>query len=283
MIPLVRRASPESQILFDNHNAEAALQLRAFLTDLRQPSRWPVALYSLVQAHRLRRYEAWACHAANWLTLVSEADHDALRPLLSHKRVSVIPNCIDVAQYQIEQDKAAPCFDVVFSGKMDYRPNVDAVLWFAREIWPRILEERPHTTWAIVGQKPDRRLAPLKNARGVTVTGRVEGIQPYLAGAKVVVLPLRMGSGTRLKMIEAMAAGKAIVSTRLGAEGFALVDNEHLLLADSPAAFAAAVIRLLQQPAMRAHLASAAAQFALAYDWRRVTPRFEEVYAHLIG
>lgn len=283
-IPLIRQLSPQSKVVFDDHNAEAALQHRAFRTDLGEPRRWPVAAYSFIQTRRLRRFEAKVCRAADAVIAVSEADAQKLRELVQGLAVTVIPNAIDVGEYapppagEKALETKGPRFDVVFSGKMDYRPNVDAVLWFGREIWPEILAARPGTTWAIVGQKPHARLDRLRELEGVTVTGRVPEIHPYLAGASVYVLPFRMGSGTRLKLIEAMAAGKALVSTPLGAEGFPVSDSEQLLLAENPGRFAAAVVGLLADPARREELGAAARRFAARYDWRKVVPRFEEVY-----
>ncbi len=277
-IPAIRQSSPRSRILFDNHNAETALQRRAFLTDLRQPARWGAALYSAIQTARLRRFETWACRQADRVAAVSEADRDALQALVPSQSVAVIPNCIDVSEYQMPPDGLYPTFDLLFSGKMDYRPNVDAMLWFVEQIWPRIREARPQATLAIVGQKPHPRLEPLYHMPGITMTGWVESVQPYLAGASVYIMPFRMGSGTRLKLIEAMAAAKAIVSTPMGAEGFPVIHNEHLMLAATPNEFATAVLTLLTQPPRRQKLGASARHFAQQYDWRQVVQRFETVY-----
>lgn len=279
---VIREASPASKIVFDDHNAEAALQARAFQTDLEEPRRWPLAAYSWIQSGRLRWYEAKACRMADAVTAVSEADAQMLRALVPGLEVTVIANSIDVADYGGAPEGEVPRFDLVFSGKMDYRPNVDAMMWFGREIWPRIVAARPGTTWAIVGQKPHPRLAWLAEEEGVTVTGRVEAIQPYLAGAAVYVMPLRMGSGTRLKLIEAMASGNAVVSTPLGAEGFPISDSE-VVLAEGAEAFAEAVVELLGDPARRARLGLAAQAFAAQYDWRRVVPAFERVYREMVA
>jgi polysaccharide biosynthesis protein PslH len=281
-IEIVRQASPRSKIVFDDHNAETELQRRNMQTDLALPRRWPAAAYSAVQVGRLRRFEAWACGAADWVTAVSAADQSHLQALIAPATtpISVIPNCLDVAQYRLDGETAVP-FDVVFSGKMDYRPNVDAALWFADEVWPRILAQRPSATWAIVGQKPHPRLARLRDLPGVTVTGWVARVQPYLAGAGVVALPFRIGSGTRLKLIEAMAAGKALVSTPIGAEGFPVQHGREIVLAEGGAALATAVLHLLDNAEERARLGQAAQQFAQRYDWRVVVPQFETIYEQL--
>ena len=277
VIPEIRLLSPDSLILFDDHNAETALQRRAFRTDLRHPRRWPAALYSLIQARRLANYERMVCQAADRVVAVSEPDAVLLNQLAGVD-VTVIPNCIDVTAYQVTSSQRPWDYDLVFTGKMDYRPNVDAMVWFVQAIWPLIRSRRPQTTLAIVGKNPHERLVPLRRLPGITVTGWVEQVQPYLAGARLFIMPFRVGSGTRLKLIEAMAAGVAIVSTKQGAEGFPVQDDNELRLADDPAAFADIVIRLLNQPGERQRLGRSAAAFAQQYDWREVVPRFLPLY-----
>ena len=280
-LPVIRQGSPRSKIVFDDHNAETELQRRNFLTDLRQPRRWVAAAYSAEQVRRLRKFERWVCQQADWVTAVSHPDKVHLEKLTGAKTpITVIPNNLDVTQFQLEEANVIPS-DIVFSGKMDYRPNVDAVLWFADEVLPIVRKERPSTTFTIVGQKPHARLERLKNEPGITLTGWVERVEPYLAGANVFVMPFRIGSGTRLKLIEAMAAGKAMVSTAVGAEGFPVEHNRELLLVDEAAGFATAVLHLLTHPDERQRLGQAAQQFARQYDWRVVVPRFLEIYRSL--
>jgi glycosyltransferase involved in cell wall biosynthesis len=285
-IRFIRVVSPYSKIVFDNHNAETELQRRTFLADLSQPHRWLAAGYSWLQISRLRRFERWACRQADWITAVSENDRQHLENISrSHNRhvpITVVPNCLDVQQYQNLPLPGASChYDLLFSGKMDYRPNVDAVLWFADHIWPFVRRQRPSTTWAVVGQKPHPRLDRLYSVDGITITGWVESIQPYLAGATVYIMPFRIGSGTRLKLIEAMAAGKAITSTPIGAEGFPVQHNQELLLAKTAGEFASTLLFLLAHPEERQRLGAAARQFAWQYDWRRVIPKFDEIYRNL--
>ncbi len=285
-ISIVRAVSPSSKIVFDNHNAETELQRRAMETDARNPRRWVAAAYSFVQVQRLARFERWACRESDAVTVVSEDDRDALLGLLNDvrgtefgERISVVPNSIDTdayAHYTGELER----FDVVFMGKMDYRPNIDAALYFTDEIWPFIRSKHPDATFAIVGQKPHARLERLRDVAGVTITGWVDSVQPYLHGCRVFVMPLRMGSGTRLKLIEAMAAGKPIVSTTIGAAGFPIVDGRQLLLGDTPDAFAGAVNAVLSDQHHQ-HLTRFSAEFAQNYDWRTVVPRFFAVYDQL--
>ncbi len=284
-MPLIRETAPGTRIVLDCHNAETELQRRALRADRRQPRRWPAAVYSAAQVGRLARFEREALRAADAIIAVSEEDRRQLMALAEPaKPIAVIPNVVAVDDYQWAgpvPDEAR--FDIVFTGKMDYRPNVDGVLWFAEAIWPLVRQARPATTWAIVGQRPHTRLAALGDAPGITLTGRVDQVQPYLAGAGVYVLPLRIGSGTRLKLIEAMAAGCAVVSTTIGAEGFALESGREAIVADTPEAFAAAVRALLDDPARRVALGEQARVFAAQYDWQRVGPLLDGVYDELLA
>ncbi len=150
---------------------------------------------------------------------------------------------------------------------------------FLRVVLPRIHAEEPDARFLIVGQNPHARLGALAGDPAVKLTGRVPDVRPYMAAAAVYVVPMRIGGGTRLKVLEAMAMGKAIVSTSLGCEGYPVRDGVELLIADSPAEFARAVVALLRDPARRLQLGRAAREFALSrYDWRAIVPRLEAAY-----
>jgi polysaccharide biosynthesis protein PslH len=274
----VKETSPDSRLIFDNHNAETELQQRNLEIDRAILRRWLAALYSWVQVSRLARFEWWALETADATAAVSDADRAHLQKLAPDATIATIPNCIDVTAYADDEPEESIAFDLMFSGKMDYRPNIDAVLWFAEAVWPRIKAERPETTWAIVGQKPHERLTHVQDMEGVTVTGWVESIRPYLHGASLFIMPFRIGSGTRLKLIEAMAAGKAVVSTPVGAEGFPVTHQQELWLAEEAEEMATAVLQLLEDPQTRTRLGQQARQFAQQYDWRVVVPRFESLY-----
>lgn len=167
---------------------------------------------------------------------------------------------------------------LVFSGTMDFRPNVDAALWFALEVLPLVRQEEPDAHFVIVGQKPHRRLDVLRDRADVMLTGTVEDTRPYIAGAAIYVVPLRMGGGTRFKILEAAAMSRAIVSTSLGCEGFPVENGRELVIADSPRQFADAVVALLRDSSRRAELGAAARAFVQAYDWKNIIPRLEAVY-----
>jgi sugar transferase (PEP-CTERM/EpsH1 system associated) len=281
-ISTIREAGPNVLLIFDDHNCEYLLQKRTFLTDLRIPARWPAAAYSFVQWLRLRRYEARACRHADRVIAVSKADAAALHRLVPGVRVTVAPNGIDTRAYrpEISDHKTQISKNgLVFTGTMDFRPNVDAVLWFAREVLPRVRARVPDAHFSAVGQRPHRRLAVVREDPAVTMTGFVEDTRPYIANSAVYVVPLRMGGGTRFKILEAMAMGKPVVSTRLGAEGFPVTHGQELLLADEPEVFADAVVSLLRSVERREALGRAGRAFVEArYDWRAIVPLVEATY-----
>jgi len=275
-------AQPRPLVVFDNLNCEYLLQRRAFLTDLRAPAHWPGALYSFVQWRRLRRYEAQVCRRADKVLAVSEADAVALQDLVPGLDVTVVPNGVDTQAYRAESPSAElqiPQNALVFTGTMDFRPNVDAMLWFARRVLPLVRAQVSQARLFVVGQRPHRRLDKLRRDPAVVLTGWVEDVRPYIAQASVYVAPLRIGGGTRLKLLEAMAMDKAVVATRLGAEGYPVRDGHELMLADAAGDFAAAVVELLRAPERRAKLGRAARAFVEQwYDWHAIVPRVEAVY-----
>ena len=281
MAPCLPQKCP-SRLIFDDHNAEYLLQKRAFLTDVRRPQRWPAAAYSFVQWQKLARYERRVCRAADAVVAVSEADRQALQCLLPGLEVTVVPNGVDLEFYRPGVVPPAPEMgphSLVFTGKMDYRPNVDAVLWFAEAVLPLILAQLPEAHFYAVGQQPHSRLARLAGHPAITLTGRVPDTRPYIAGAGAYVVPLRIGGGTRLKVLEAMAMGQAIVSTRLGCDGFPFQDGREACLADEPAAFAAAVVAVLQDRELAVRLGQTARACVEAnYGWDAIVPLMENTY-----
>ena len=280
----IRSGDQSPLLVYDDHNAEYVLQQRAFETDARQPGRWIPAAYSFIQWQRLRGYERRACETADRVVAVSETDAGVLRDLVPQLEPEVVPNGVDMALCTEEVPPLAEGMgpsegDLVFTAKMDFRPNVDAVQWFAQEILPMILEEAPDTRFWVVGKDPHPRLAPLAKNPAIVMTGWVDDVRPFIAGAGVYVVPLRMGGGTRLKVLEAMAMGKAIVSTTVGSEGFEVTSGRELVLGDTPAQFAAAVVGLLRDPQRREELGKVARDFAASgYDWLIVVPMLERVY-----
>jgi glycosyltransferase involved in cell wall biosynthesis len=272
-------------LVFDDHNAEYLLQRRAAQTDLKRSRGWAAGLYSVIQQGRLRHFEARAMAIADLTLCVSEADAAALQPLAPQRPLIIAPNGVDATYYSPEGiPRERPRFDVIFSGTLDYRPNVDAVNWFAGEVWPLLKaaqdprRERP-LRLALVGRNPLHEVTRLVQQPGITVTGSVADDRPYFAGATVYVLPMRYGGGVRLKLLNALAMGCAVVSTTAGAEGLSVRHEEHLLLADSAADFAAAVGRLIDDDALRARLGAAGRAFVRDnYDWASIAARIVAGY-----
>lgn len=276
-----------ARVVFDDHNCEYLLQQRAFETDIRRPRRLHAALYSFVQARRLRAFERRVIARADATLCVSEQDQRLLAALAPGRAPDVIYNGIDVASYaridEADRRVQAVIPQIVYTGKMDFRPNIDAALWFAREIFPRVLAGQPKARFVIVGQKPGPRLDPLRAHPNIDITGAVDDIRPSIHAATVYVAPLLAGGGTRFKLLEAMAMRKAIVSTPLGAEGFDVTSGREMMLAAEPGAFAEAVLALLGDPSRRATMGAAAHAFvSAAYDWRAIVPRLEAVYARIM-
>ncbi len=264
------------RVAFDDHNCEYLLQKRAFLADRPHPRRWIGAAYSLVQWRRLRRYEAEICRRADLVVAVSQADAAALQRIAPDVEPLVLPNGLHVSKYADFDGRAElkqPAF--VFTGTMDFRPNVDGVLWFAREVWPHVRAALPAAHAYVVGRRPHDRLTPLRDEPGVVITGSVPDTRPYINAATVYVVPLRVGGGTRFKILEAAAMRKPIVSTTLGAEGFPEA-GAALTLTDEPAAFADACVHLARDAVARRRAAQRAIDFVGAYDWDALIPALSE-------
>ncbi len=268
------------RIAFDDHNCEYLLQQRAARSDWHKPSRWLSALYSSIQWRRLRSYEAKMCEHADVVIAVSAADVAALRVVVPTLDPLLIPNGIDVSAYAgfeeaPDRSEAVPLAlnqpAFVFTGTMDFRPNVDGVLWFANDVWPQIRDALPEAHFYVVGRRPHPRLEALRKRPGITITGSLPDTRPHIRAATVYVVPLLVGGGTRLKLLESTAMGKAVVATSLAAEGF-IEPERAMILADTPTVFAEACIRLARDPDACAAWGARAHTYAEAYDWSRLLP-----------
>jgi sugar transferase (PEP-CTERM/EpsH1 system associated) len=285
-------AAPQRPLLvFDDHNCEYLLQKRNALTDLRQPTRWLAAAYSVVQWQKLLRYETQICQRADVVLAVSVADKAALAALTPGVALTVISNGIDLEDYQPVATDATPVrppFALVFTGKMDYRPNIDAALWFGQHVLPLVRGQEPHVVFQIVGMNPHPRLDVLRGSPAIEITGAVPDAKPFIEGATVYVVPMRVGGGTRLKVLEAFACGRAVVSTGLGVEGIPVQNGRELLVADTPATFAQAVVHLLSDAQGGGQQARQLGQAARAlveqhYSWSQIIPRLEQVYVEALA
>jgi polysaccharide biosynthesis protein PslH len=195
----------------------------------------------------------------------------------------VVPNGVDTDYYRRERANGAPRANLLFTGTMDFRPNVDAVRWFASDILPRLSFQRRDVKLYVVGRAPSRPVLRLAGkSRDVVVTGAVEDVRPYFRQSSVFVVPMRMGGGVRLKLLEALAMGLPVVSTAMGAEGTGLVGGRDVLLADNPERFAREVLRLLEDPQLRDRLAVEGRRVAEErFDWTKVTLPLLRFYEEL--
>ena len=255
------------------HNVESEIWRRHAETQTGALGR---LLYGM-QYRRMLRYEHRTLARFDGVLAVSEADRETMRRLYPDAirgPVHVVPTGVDTEYYTpAARVNPAPGENrsMVFTGSMDWLPNEDAMLFFCREILPLIRREEPKATLSVVGRTPTAAVTALAKQPGVIVTGRVDDVRPYVRDAAVYLVPLRIGGGTRLKIFEAMAMAKAIVSTKVGAEGLPVTDGEHVWLADEPQAFARAVVSLMRDEDRRRQLEEAARKLVLErYDWSAV-------------
>ncbi len=296
-----RAAGRRPALVLDQFNAEYLLQKRAALTALAALARPPSSaaglrasarnlagtLYSSAQWAKLAAYERRVLRAVDAAVAVSEQDARALRRLAPEVRLAIAPNGVDTAHFS-RPGLAALTFGgptLVFSGTLDYRPNLDALAWFVAEVLPRIRAARPDVRLVAVGKRPAPELRQMAARGELVLTGEVADARPFIAGADVYVVPMRIGGGIRLKLLEALSLEAPTVSTSLGAEGVeGLRHAEHCLLADTPAAFAEAVLRLLDDREYARRLGAAGRSLVRArYDWSAIVPRLEALYSDLAG
>jgi len=257
-------------VLFE-HNVEYMIWKRLHEVET-QP--WRRALLAL-EWRKMRQYEAKACARADLTVAVSEADRALLADNALGADIRAIGTGVDTAYFHPNGAVETPA-TLVFTGSMDWYPNEDAILYFIAEILPQLRREVPGLSLAVVGRDPSDRLRAACAGVGVHVTGTVADVRPYVAEAAVYVVPLRIGGGTRLKIFEALAMGKAVVSTAVGAEGLPIVPGQHFLQAETPADFAQAVIGLLKDTGRRRSLGAAGRRLVEErYSWTQVTRQFE--------
>lgn len=257
------------------HNAESVLWAR-YLAHERNPL---TRLYVCLQYRKVLRFERRVLADFPFITCVSEVDRDCLRALCPIPEYSVVSNGVDVDYFR-PRPGAAVAHRLVFTGAMDWRPNHDAVRFFLEDIFPRVKRDEPRATAVLVGRAPPSWLRTLVGSRpDVTLTGTVADMRPHLASAAVYVVPLRIGGGTRLKILEAMAMGLPMVSTSVGCEGLHVAADRELLIADDPEDFAAATVRLLRDRALAARLGRAGRQrVESTYGWDSVADALEEAW-----
>lgn len=244
--------------------------------------RWDRKIRARMNSFAMGRWEPRYAERFDCCFAVSEKDRQLLLDANPRLRVEVIPNGVDTVLYQPLSEPGIS-YNLLFIGNMSYQPCVDAVLYFCETIFPIIQSEIGEACLWIVGRDPVPEVMRLKGDR-IHVTGRVNDVIPYYARSAVCVVPLRAGGGTRLKILEAMALGKPVVSTSIGCEGLDIINGRHLLIVDDPQDFAQQTIRLLRNQTLRRQIALAARELVVStYDWDGIAKKMEDQYTNVVG
>jgi sugar transferase (PEP-CTERM/EpsH1 system associated) len=279
-LPAIHAARQRSLVICDWHNIESELMMRYSEHEQSAPRR----AYARRTARLMKEFEQRALSEFDAHITVSERDADALRAMNRSARVFVIENGVDSAYYELAKTESASRNRVVFVGSMDYHANVEGVLNFARAVWPTIHRAKPELVFTIVGKDPAPAVRELSSIAGIEITGSVDDVRPYYREAVAAVVPLNVGGGSRLKILEAMAAGVPVVSTTLGAEGLDVRDRENILIADGSDGLAKTVIDLSDDGSLRAHIVSGGEQLvAECYDWSQPGAKLFACYRQLLS
>jgi polysaccharide biosynthesis protein PslH len=266
------------KVLF-THNVEATIWRRHY--DVASNVIWKAISWQ--EWRKMEAAERRYLRLADRVLAVSETDRDAFAAFLNAEKLTVIPTGVDVEYFQpLPGEETAN--SLVFTGSMDWLPNEDAIFYFTDAILPLIREHSPEVFLDVVGRNPSRKLQALaESEKSIRLTGWVDDIRPFVGRGSVCIVPLRIGGGTRLKIFEAMAMGKAVVSTSVGAEGLAVRSGENIVLADTPNDFAQAVISLLRDPGRRQQLGAAARTLVQEhYSWTIVANDFARALQEVI-
>ncbi len=262
------------------HNVEAEIFERHA-----KVAQGPMRLVWRDQSRKMRRFEGDALRRFDSVIAVSARDGKTLAALYDLPRVEVIDTGVDLEFYRFAPAASAPLVGprdgtIVFTGAMDWRANIDGIEFLMDEVWPLVIGMRPLANAVIVGRNPPPDLVAKARERGLAweFTGFVDDIRQYVAESHVYVIPLRVGSGTRIKAFEAMAMGRPVVSTTVGVEGLDVIPGEHFLAADTAQAFARALLDLFSDAMLRDRLARAArARVEERFSWSHVARQFEAI------
>lgn len=265
------RTLPQRRFIFDAHNVEGLVQER-----ISKLSRSPIAkIYYALQAKKTISFEQKIVRAAETVLAVSKDDENYFTAFA--KKTACIANGLELID-----EPQKPRGDVlIFTGTLQYEPNSDGLRWFLDEIWPRVSAALPELRFEVIARKPSARFLSFASAR-VSFLSEVEDIVPHLDQARLMVVPLRAGGGTRFKVLQAFNHRLPVVSTSIGAEGIDVQNGKHLLLADTAEAFADAVIKVVRNPQESETLAQAAQELVRShYDWEKIFPKCEAIYEAL--
>jgi sugar transferase (PEP-CTERM/EpsH1 system associated) len=276
-LDIIRSAPNRPLVLLDWHNIDSELMARYSS----EAGGLPKRLIARRTASLLHKLEANLMKLCDAHTVVSDVDRQKLLRHNPEANVAVIPNGVDSAGFS-SSGVPSHCCSLLFVGSMDYHANTDSVMWFAQTVWPEISRKYPSLKFNIVGRSPGRSIQSLASDK-IRVTGTVDDVRPFYADALAVVVPLRVGGGTRLKILEAMAMGVPVISTTLGAEGVAAKHGQEILLADSVQEMLRALERITTDMQFRNDLAARARELVEQnYDWSSIGHRLQTVYLDLL-
>ncbi|MFL5823905.1 MAG: glycosyltransferase family 4 protein [Solirubrobacteraceae bacterium] len=279
LVPLVPAARSQPWVMTFHNLLSGMLQSEADLASAR-PRRW----FRKREVRKARRLEARALRAYDHCITCSAEDARALASAVEDpapERISVIPNGVDLESFREQPVPEEP--RILFPGTLSYPPNVDGAIWLCSEIWPRVQQAVPEATLVLAGRSPAPAVARLADMAGVEVHADVPSMAEYFERARVVAVPLRVGTGTRIKALQAMAAGRPVVGTSVGLEGLGIVDGVQGRVADDPQSLAEALIEILQRRDLAAELGRAGRRHVEAhFDWNRIGDQLVELVGRLL-
>ena len=278
-LPLIRKLSPSSKIVIDELEVASVAIARRMEFEQHSPSR-----FSRWDARRWARFERRAWSASNAVLAMSEAERDVVNRTAGDGKGHVVPNGVDIEYFSplthAPGDAEPP--RLLFVGNLQHRPNADGLTSFLKTAWPTLAARVRELELHVVGPAADKPI-PLGGARRVTFHGYVDDVRPHLAAAVAAIVPIVTGGGTRLKVLEALAAGTPVVSTKLGVEGLAIRDGREAVLTDSVAEFPDAIGALLKQPQRRAALSVAGRRLVEErYSWASISNNLERIWLTLV-
>ncbi|MCD6162707.1 MAG: glycosyltransferase [candidate division Zixibacteria bacterium] len=269
------KLAPDIPAVLVHHNIESALIYRRS----KAVKNWFSKVYLLLQAWKLKRHEALSGKYIKYHTTCSEEDKTILAKHCPDANIAVVPNGVDIEYFQPDNDLVEKN-SLVFAGGLNWFPNLDAMIYFKNDIWPILKSKIPNISMNLIGMKPGRELLEFsKKDESFKVLGFVDDVRPYIAKAAVYVVPIRVGGGTRLKILDAMAMGKAIVSDPIGCEGIDVSHGEDILTGATPQEFATHVIEILNNDEKRKKLEiNARDKMVRKYSWTSIGPLLNDVY-----
>lgn len=266
-------------VVLREHNVQTTIMERYY----RRQENPLIKLYAYLQWQKMHKYEAKICEIFDKCLMITEADKKRVKRMNPSVKTCIIPAGVDTSYFyplKIKEELRS----LVFVGDLSWLPNVDALLWFYARVWPRIKKAFLQVKFYVIGRRPPQKIRKLsKKDQNIMVTGFVTDVRPYVAKCSVYIVPLRIGGGMRLKILEAMAMERPVVATSVGAEGIMATDRENIMIADSEANFAERVIELLKDANVRRRLAQGGKRLVeQEYRWESIVEGLEKEYIKVL-